>query len=219
MSSDATRRLLIVAVVALVGLLVGVATTGLPQTVSRDIESVDINTPAPTSTAVATTSIPSATTSRSPASSAPPTTDDESTSEPAGTGDTSTTSSFTTPESTAPFTTSFTPETVATPASTTLVPIESISVVVVNATDFPGLAADTRDALRGLGYGDVEATDAIDNVQSSIVYYRLGRAAEARRLTDEIGIGADDVAPQPDDQLAVDGLTGDIVVLLGTDRL
>lgn len=230
MSAESTRRLLAIASVALIGLLVGVATTGLPQTVTSDVESGDIDPPAPptTSAVPAPPSAVSASTdvvasSEATASSAAPTTDDESgptTDDESGPDEgTGTTAAPTTQSTTMP--TSFTPSstTTTTPTSTALAPPGSVSVVVANATDYPGLAADARDTLRGLGYGDVVATDSRENRQTSTVYFRPARSGEARRVAEQLGLASDDVASQPEESVTVDDLVGDIVVLLGADQL
>jgi hypothetical protein len=82
-----------------------------------------------------------------------------------------------------------------------------IDVVVLNASETPGLAADVADAARAAGWTVDEIGDWIYPAVINAVYYPEGHQSEAEILADDVGI--DSVRP------ARSGMsTDDLTVLL-----
>ena len=92
-------------------------------------------------------------------------------------------------------------------------------VVVVNATNVSGVAARTAEQLRGFGYTDVVATDAVVDRPDSMIVYVDGRSGEALRLAVQLGLDPGRVQPRQVGPLTVEQEDGDIWVLMGGDRL
>lgn len=86
----------------------------------------------------------------------------------------------------------------------------SITVLVLNATSRSGLAGRTADGLKAEGYSKITSGNDTDT-KTSIVYYRAGYSAEAKRLANELGIAT--VKKAPSDLQGSAKLT----VLLGSD--
>ena len=87
-----------------------------------------------------------------------------------------------------------------------------VSIQVLNGTDEPGLAEDTKEFIESsLGYRDVIFGDADTDADSTTIFFASGFREEARKLRDEL---YQDAALQG-------GTAGDaavdITVVLGTD--
>lgn len=108
----------------------------------------------------------------------------------AATTSTSTTSTTIPPTSTTAATTSTSSTT-----STTVVMDErsSIAVVVANATGVESVAGVFRDRIRPLGYTEVYATAAKQEIVGSTIYFLPGFEDEALRLAADVGYAPDQV--------------------------
>ncbi|MFM7253425.1 MAG: LytR C-terminal domain-containing protein [Ilumatobacteraceae bacterium] len=104
---------------------------------------------------------------------------------------TSTSTSTTTPTSTTAAATTSTSST----TSTTVVMDErsSIAIVVANATGVESVAGVFRDRIRPLGYTEVYATAAKQEIVGSTIYFLPGFEDEALRLAAEVGYAPDQV--------------------------
>ena len=87
--------------------------------------------------------------------------------------------------------------------------------MVANAGGANGLAASYADRVRALGYAEVEAANAVDRRNSSIVYWGPGWEDEARRLASELGIGATE--PLPSAPIVLGRFDGDVWAVIGVD--
>jgi hypothetical protein len=177
-------------VVAVLGALAGVLVAGAP----------DLS--AASATIVATTAPDGGSSDEAPASSEP----------------TDTTDSTESPTTTAPPTTTER----ATTTTTTVDPIPDradISVVAANGANIAGIAADTAEALRLLGYTDVRETTGTEIFGGTVIYYADGFDQAANRLVDDLGYTVPFVVPI-DGQTPIDAEFGDadIIVYLGQDR-
>jgi hypothetical protein len=187
------RSILLLAAVAVISLLAGIAVTGLPEDVPDDVVSSAISvtpTTPTTTTAVTTTEV---STSAVPELSAATTTD----SRPQATTGATTTGPTT---------------------STTLAALTSLRVLVANAGGAPGVASRTAQELRALGYTMVSATNATRVRPDTIIVHATGREAEAGRLAAQLGLSPQQIAPQSGERLTTSGSPADLVVLLGSDR-
>jgi hypothetical protein len=194
------KRALLVAVVGLVGLAVGVAVAGRPETVPSDVRSADIQIPSTTSTSIArsVTTHPAVTTSST----------------------TATTTSTTAPAATSPATTTTSP--IPTQPGTTLVPTAFVRVVVANATNIEGHAGRSAARLRQLGYSNVTAVDAAADRLDTVVFYVPGRRGEAMRMAQQLGYAPQRVRLRPDVSLTLageDGENSELWLIVGTDSL
>lgn len=118
-------------------------------------------------------------------------------------------------------TTSAAPTSVS-PTTTTLPPVRDrseVRVVVANASRRPGVAGQYAEVVRFLGYVDVVATDALDTARATRVFYAPGLAREAERLVEDLDLGEVTVAPVPTDPVIPPELSGDVVVLVGLDKV
>jgi hypothetical protein len=185
------RSILLLAAVAVVSLLAGIAVTGLPEEVPDDVVSSAMS-PAPASSTTTTAARPTTTTSSPPITAAPATV----------TPPTSTTTSAAGAATT----------------STTLVPPPALRVLVANAGGAPGVASRTAQELRVLGYATVSATNAAQTRPDTVVVYASDRAAEAGRLATQLGLSPQQIAPQSGERLTTSGAPADLIVLLGSDR-
>lgn len=187
-----TRYGLVAAVVMVVALLAGIAVAGLPESVPSDVRASGIRPPA----VVPSTEPEPPTTSASPPST---TAAPVATSTP---GDTD----ASVPVDTAPENVTPVPR-----------PPSEVRVVVANAAAADGLAGRVAEQVRGLGYTDVIATNAIGRRASSAVFYSPDFSLEAEALAAALGIAT--VEPQPIEQITVDAVAADLWVVLGGDRL
>jgi hypothetical protein len=90
-----------------------------------------------------------------------------------------------------------------------------IALVVLNGSDESGLAGRTGDQARSMGYEEVTEGNAPVPETRDRVLYRAGYAAEARQVSDDLGLG-DPVRLTPTDPIsdAVDS-SAQVVVALG----
>jgi hypothetical protein len=191
--------MLILVAVAAGGLLAGIAVAGLPDAVPDDVASSEIEPRPPTTTTpvLRTTAVTTSTTFAAESS----------------TPEAATTAPVTPPSSSPPRSVQ------PTSTTTTLVPIETLRVVVANAGWADLLAARTADLLRSLGYNDVIATTGLERRLLSDVLYATGREVEAQRLANQLGIPATRVQPHPGVAVSVGNEQGDVWLLVGNDRL
>jgi len=128
------------------------------------------------------------------------------------------TSSTTTTSSTTSTTTTTTPPT------TTTIPLvtEGASVIVANAADVPGAAAETSNALGALGFVMGEPTNAAawdEMLDVTKIYARPEAAAVAESLSRVLGGVAVERMPTPAPILGANEALGDagVIVMLGKD--
>lgn len=98
-----------------------------------------------------------------------------------------------------------------------------ITVLVANGnTGVNGAAGRLTETVGSVGYVTAEATNTNDGqtLQTSVIRYEAGYAAEANRLAEDLGWPANDEVVQPmGDAPPVDALDGaNLLVLLGVDR-
>ncbi len=192
--------------VVLVAFAGGAAIAGVPSDVVDDVQSVDIRPPATTggqvaaddsTAAVATTVAPGAVPATT--STPPPATDARS-STTVTTGATSTSSTGDGPTSSA--------------ASTA-----SPAIVVANAARRPGVATAVAERLRGSGYTDVVAADALDEFAETVVYHSAGDEVAAQAVASALGLAATVVQARPEGALTVGDEPGTVWVMLGRDAV
>ena len=106
----------------------------------------------------------------------------------------------------------------STAAPTTLAPESSVRVVVANASDASGIASRTADEFRGLGYSTVSATNAASVRPDTVVVFAPGFEAEAARLASQLQVPPEQITAQTDGPLTINDTPGDLWVLLGFDR-
>ena len=160
-------------IVAFLSIGAGVAIAGLPDSVP---ENATIVPPTTTTTIAPTTTVASPTTT-------PTATVASSTTTPATTGKagTSTTTSPSTPsDSTSP---------------TALADRDTLAVAVANGSGRDGVAQRTAVELEDLGYVDVAATSGVEVVPTTIVYYTVGKQADAERLAADLGLARASTGP------------------------
>ena len=127
------------------------------------------------------------------------------------------TSSTTTTSSTTSTTTTTTPPTTTIPLVT-----EGASVIVANAADVPGAAAETSNALGALGFVMGEPTNAAawdEMLDVTKIYARPEAAAVAESLSRVLGGVAVERMPTPAPILGANEALGDagVIVMLGKD--
>jgi len=127
------------------------------------------------------------------------------------------TSSTTTTSSTTSTTTTTTPPTTTIPLVT-----EGASVIVANAADVPGAAAETSNALGALGFVMGEPTNAAawdEMLDVTKIYTRPEAAAVAESLSRVLGGVAVERMPTPAPILGANEALGDagVIVMLGKD--
>lgn len=98
-----------------------------------------------------------------------------------------------------------------------------VTVLVANGnTGINGAAGRQNDAIAPFGYVQADPTNATgtETVETSVIYYEAGYAAEGQRLATELGWPVDETVVQPMPQPPpVESLAGaNLLVLLGTDR-
>jgi hypothetical protein len=174
------RSIIILATVAVISLLAGIAVTGLPKDVSDDVRSDDIS--------VATAASSTTTTAQRASTMG---------TEPLAGG-------------TAPG-----PNGVVT---STVVPVGSLRIVVANAGGAAGVAARVAAELRGLGYGDVSATNAVTPRQDTVLVFAPGFEPSAARVAADLGFAAQRLEPEGASALTADAAPADVWILLGRDQ-
>jgi hypothetical protein len=97
--------------------------------------------------------------------------------------------------------------------------VESVPVVVANATNIAGVAARTADRLRTLGYVDPVAADAAADRIDTVIYYIDGRHGEAVRLARQLDLDRQRVHARPGAALTVNDDAGELWLLVGEDWL
>lgn len=114
---------------------------------------------------------------------------------PAGNTAAATTSTSTTSTTTPTSTTAAATTSTSSTTSTTVVMDErsSIAIVVANATGVESVAGVFRDRIRPLGYTEVYATAAKQEIVGSTIYFLPGFEDEALRLAAEVGYAPDQV--------------------------
>ncbi len=187
------QSILALLVTALLAIAAGIAIAGLPS----ELEGGALIITATVSTTSSST-VPAAPTTVAP--SVPPTTVDPapSTTQPSAptTTTTATTTSVLAPESLAP---------------------EELVVATANASGVSGVAGETADRLRSLGYVDVTPVDS-DPSATSAVYYQPGLEREASRLAVDLGWGSTSIAPVDEMPVLRTELSFDLVALVGADQ-
>jgi hypothetical protein len=108
------------------------------------------------------------------------------------------------------------------PVSVEVRPAPEVTVIVVNGnTGVNGAAGRLSDQVQPFGYVQVDptnATDAVGQVTTSLIYHEAGYAAEANKLAGELGWPIESVQPMPEPP-PVESLEGaNLLVLLGTDN-
>ena len=176
--SATVRHALVVTVVGVAALILGIVVAGQPQDVPSDVVSSRLRRAR-----------------RRPRRPCRPETTASSR---------ATTASTTTATSTMPSTST----TTTAPAPPALVPESSVRVVVADATNVSGLAARTAEQLRGFGYVDVVAADAVVDRPDSTIVYVDGRSGEALRLAVQLGLDPGGVQPRQLGPLTVERRTG-----------
>ncbi len=89
-----------------------------------------------------------------------------------------------------------------------------ISVAVLNGSGEAGLAAQTGELLRGMGYTKITEGNAPSLVAADRVLYRPGAEAQAMRVAQDLNAGAP--VPLADDSGAASAApTDDVVVIMG----
>jgi hypothetical protein len=73
----------------------------------------------------------------------------------------------------------------------TAVPPAQLGVLVANGSSIRGLAGQTADQLKAAGYTQAAATDATQNVSSTLVYFVEGFEADAQVVSTTIGLPAE----------------------------
>ena len=83
-----------------------------------------------------------------------------------------------------------TPDTTATPPATAVPPAQLV-VMVANGSSIRGLAGSTADQLKAAGYANTTATDATQNVTSTLVYFVEGFEGDAQAVSTTMGLPAE----------------------------
>ncbi|MDQ3898467.1 MAG: LytR C-terminal domain-containing protein, partial [Actinomycetota bacterium] len=93
-----------------------------------------------------------------------------------------------------------------------------VKVLVANGSGVRGLAGNTTNALKGLGYATLSPVDATTNVDKTTVQYADGYEAEARELAASVSLPATVLARLSSPPVAAADL-GDakVIVILGAD--
>jgi hypothetical protein len=81
------------------------------------------------------------------------------------------------------------------PAQDDLVGRLPLDVGTVNASDLSGVARETAERLRSVGYERVQPVDASNPVGADGVYFQPGLEREATRLADDLGWSGVVIAP------------------------
>jgi hypothetical protein len=127
-------------------------------------------------------------------------------------GDAATTATTTTPTTTATGGHKTAPTT-----TTTTVPHSSVTVVVANATETNGLAAQKSTLISAQGWAVQAPVDAATTETTSTVYYAAGQQAAAASIAATLGLKPTAVAPLTA-AVPVTGASGvDVVVVVGSD--
>jgi hypothetical protein len=199
------KNVLLVAIVGLIGLLLGALVAGRPQKVPNDLASLPSVIPAHSSTA--TTVEPTTSAASAPSVSVPVTTS----------APPSTVASTTSP--TTPLTEPPTRTTRPAPPSANLLPESVVRLIVANATNVDGMANQTRDDLLRLGYASAIIDDALVDRADTVIYFAAGRRPEAERLAGQLGIGPDRVQPRQPGAITVGNQDAELWLVIGADRL
>lgn len=104
--------------------------------------------------------------------------------------------------------------------TTTTIPKGNIQVVVANAARVAGSAGRAKDTLVAQGYTVTSATNAVDVLDITAVYYREGMDAAAADVAAVLGAKTDQVALMPIPEPALDAPVTPqvhILVMLGKD--
>ena len=191
-------------IVAIVAAGAGVAIAGLPRT-----SSVDATIISPDSTVAATSTVTS-TVAPSPSTVSTTTAVPIETDPPA-----------TEPPTTVPPKRRKPPKTDP-PVDDTLPPLAepaTITVLVANGAEIGGAAGRTVADLVALGYTDTRATDGEVIVDTTIIYFADPYFLEAVRMTSELGLPPESIAPIADAPPALGGLDGvGLLPYLGRDQ-
>lgn len=105
----------------------------------------------------------------------------------------------------------------AEPTEAVLLVRDQLVVVTVNAGARAGIAGETADVLRPIGYPSAVPFDAIESSETSNVHYREGLEAEAVRLAEDLGWSKGDIAPASEAPAYETALPVDLAVVLGRD--
>jgi hypothetical protein len=107
--------------------------------------------------------------------------------------------------------------TTAPTTTTTTVPHSSVTVVVANATETNGLAAQKSTLISAQGWAVQAPVDAATTQTTSTVYYAAGQQAAAASIAATLGLKPTAVAPLTA-AVPVTGASGvDVVVVVGSD--
>jgi hypothetical protein len=206
--STDVKNVLLVAIVGLIGLLLGALVAGRPRSVSNDLV---LSPSVITARATTTITVDRATTTS--AASATSTSAAVTTSAPRSTISAAT--SPTTPPTEPTTTTTTRPA----PPSANPLPESVVRLIVANATNVDGVANQTRDDVLRLGYASAIIDDALIDRADTVVYYAAGRRPEADHLAGQLGLGPDRVQPRQPGAITVGNQDAELWLVIGADRL
>jgi LytR cell envelope-related transcriptional attenuator len=182
------------------GLGIGAALAGRPTTPANDVRITSVpSTTSPASTTVAPAPTTATTTTATTTSS---------TTTVAAVPTTTTTPATTTVASTT---------TVAATSTTTLGSNRNVSVLVVNAANVSGIARAEAVRLATLGYPRPLTDDAVERLQQTTVYARVGYEDAARLLLADVGMPADRLLPFPARNVSTLDDRANLILALGLD--
>ena len=129
---------------------------------------------------------------------------------------TSTEATVPTTETAASTTTAAPTTTTEVATTTTVLDPATVRVLAVNGTRRGGVASRTADRLKAAGFPNCTATDSIDPVEVTTVYFRDGFRDAAAAAALALGLDPAGVVPYGQPISAVDD-SGDVIVALGSD--
>ena len=95
--------------------------------------------------------------------------------------------------------------------------MESVVVVVANASDTFGLATESSERVRELGYVFVIRTDGLRELSETALYFVEGFENEAYRLARQLGMPSRLVEPRPEGALVEGNAPAELLLMLGND--
>lgn len=135
---------------------------------------------------------------------------------PATTAPAPTSEPATTSTTAASTTTAAAPSTTEPSTTTTALDPATVRMLAANGTRRSGVATRTADRLKAVGFTQTSATDSIDPVEVSTIYYRDGFADAAAAAALALGLDPAEVVPYAQPISSIDD-TGDVIVALGAD--
>lgn len=111
------------------------------------------------------------------------------------------------------------PTTTTAPTTTVALVVEGATVIVANSSIVGGAAGRMTDELATAGFTTVTATNGVEKLEATVVYYTDDDGAEAVAESVAAAMGGVEVEAMPDPIPTEDGeLAADILLLLGTNE-